>query len=66
MSWIFILLILYFVYKQLSKSARMARRQRRDQRPVPYPGEDTYRDDDAYGDVYPYPTETVKTDSYDR
>ena len=66
MSWIFFLLILYFIYKQLSKSARKAKRQRRDQRPVPYPGEDTYRDDDAYGDGYPYPTETVKTDSYDR
>ena len=66
MSWIFFLLILYFIYKQLSKSARMAKRQSQDQRPVPYPGEDTYRDDDAYGDGYPYPTETVKTDSYDR
>ena len=66
MSWIFFLLILYFIYKQLSKSARKAKRQRQDQQPFPYPGEDTYRDDDANGDGYPYPTETVKTDSYDR
>ena len=66
MSWIFFLLILYFIYKQLSKSARKAKRQSQDQRSVPYPGEDTYRDDDAYGDGYPYPTETVKTDRYDR
>ena len=52
MSWIFFLLILYFIYKQLSKSARKAKRQSQDQRSVPYPGEDTYRDDDAYGDGY--------------
>ena len=66
MSWIFFLLIRYFIYKQLSKAARKAKRQSQDQRSVPYPGEDTYRDDDAYGDGYPYPTETVKTDGYDK
>lgn len=66
MSWIFFLLILYFIYKQLSKSARKAKRQRQDQQPFPYPGEDTYRDDDANDDGYPYPTETVKTDGYDK
>ena len=66
MSWIFFLLILYFIYKQLSKSVLKAKRQREAQLPFPYPGEDTYRDDDAYGDGYPYPTETVKTDGYDK
>ena len=66
MSWIFFLLILYFIYKQLSKSVRRAKRQRQNQQPFPYPGEDTYRDDDANDDGYPYPTETVKTDGYDK
>ena len=66
MSWIFFLLILYFIYKQLSKSVLKAKRQREAQLPFPYPGEDTYRDDDANDDGYPYPTETVKTDRYDR
>ena len=38
MSWIFFLLILYFIYKQLSKSARKAKRQSQVNGPFLIPG----------------------------